>query len=394
MVENSLVKNQKVNKFVLVESIICVLIIYFTCTLKSDLASRVFTFSFIWLLLYFFMDIINSNWHISQSYLFAIVIGIVSFLFLLLSTTGTNESISFSYLTEYFLFMSTIVFTALAEKITINRKSFNFIFVSNLIISGIYTYTYVKFPQAYSAVSTNALYLNFTNPNLAGMFLFLNILYMILAFIYYKRKLVKIIFLVGAILDFDLLLKTESRNVLLALALFAPLVGIVFMGKIRRFKKWFSFIINITPIVFVSLYLTFINVIIEGGWLDFLVSKGKDLNSRVEVWNTLIEKIEGKWLIGNYAEASGNAHNSHMVLLGSFGIIVLIMVIFFTNRVVVNISEKGETKFQAYCMAAYFSVIFMGFGEGSLYSGGLCVYILSGIILIMANSPIDQNWQE
>ena len=97
------------------------------------------------------------------------------------------------------------------------------------------------------------------------------------------------------------------------------------------------------------------------------------------------------WFTGDYANLDGNAHNSHMVLLCSFGIVILILTIIFTYNITIEISKKAKNKFQTLCLAAFYASIFMGFGEGALYSGGLGLYILCGIFLVLANSDLDYN---
>ena len=378
----------KINGFVFLETLLCTMIIFFICTGNTVMSSYAFMGSFLVLLLFLVGDIANCIWQNRYPNLLAVTIVAFSFFNVLISTAIANEKISFEYLNQYFIFISTILFFGLAEKIKIGRKTVNIIFLFHLIISGIYWYTYIFYPQEYSEYSLNSLTLNFTNPNLTGMFLFLTVLYMVLAVFYYKRFVTRLFFLIVAIFDFSLMYKTESRNVLLAFVLFLMLVVVARFRPDNKFPKFVNFVINIAPILFVPIYLFFINVVIEKGWLDFLVSRGKELDSRVSVWNNFLEKLNGMWLTGNYAKASGNSHNAHMVILCSFGIVVLILVIAFVYGIIKRISANSNTKFQSYCIAAFFAVIFVGFGEGALYSGGLGIYILCGTFLIMANSSV------
>lgn len=375
---------QKINWFIFIELSAFAAIVWFTCTENGQGASNVFTISFLVLLYEFikYLVVNTKNLNSIDGYLF-LIIGL-SFFNVLLSFIDTDKTIGFETLKNYFIFLSTIIFFRLAEGIRINKKMCNIVFIFNIAISLIYLYTKRNNPDSMD--------LNFSNPNLAGMFVFVTLVYMILAFIFYKKIIMKIICALLAIGDFIIMYETEARNVLLAFVLFAVIVLLTLFKGSVRYSKAFNFIINITPAIFVAVYLTFINKIVESGKLDFLVSEGKSLTSREEIWKGFLGKIDGMWLTGNYAKASGNAHNSHMVLLCSFGIIVLILVTVYVYKIISKISNNITNKFQTYCLAAFFAVIFMGFGEGALYSGGVGIYILCGIFLSLANSDFGEDF--
>ncbi len=375
---------EKINWFIFIELLAFTAIVWFTCTENAQRASNVFTISFLILLYEFvkYLFVNTKNMNAIDGYLF-VIIGISSFN-VLLSFINTDKSLNFDALKNYFIFLSTIIFFRLAEVIRINKKMCNIVFIFNIVISLVYLYTKIKLPDSMD--------LNFSNPNLTGMFVFVTFVYMILAFIFYKKIIIKIICALLAIGDFVIMYETEARNVLLAFVLFLVIVLLTLFKGSVRYSKAFNFIINITPAVFVVAYLGFIDEIVKSGKLDFLVSDGKNLTSRVEIWRDLLEKINGMWLTGDYAKVSGNAHNSHMVLLCSFGVIVLILVTVYVYKIINNISSNITNKFQTYCLAAFFAVIFMGFGEGSLYSGGVGIYILCGIFLVLANSNFGEDF--
>lgn len=379
---------EEINWFVLLEMLLCTAIIWFTCSKNTTMASHAFTASFI-VLFIFFLKYIASRMQEMDSldgYLIAIIF--LSFINVLFSLLIAGKSVNFENLKNYFIFLSTVIFFRLAEQIKLNRKTCNYIFGLNMVISVIYVYCKRAYPQVYLENSFNGLNLNFSNPNLAGMFLFLTLLYMFLGFFYYKNVAMKAICLVLGLVDFSYMLKTEARNPLLAFALFLGIFILSFIKLNLRFSKMFNFLVNIAPIVFVFLYLTLINNIIQKGWFDFLVSEGKSLNSRVGIWQERLASVGNKWLIGNYAESGGNAHNSHMVLLCSFGVIVLILVIIFTYKLTCLLSERITNRFQLCCVTAVYAIIFMGFGEGVLYSGGQGIYIMCGIFIILSNSEL------
>ena len=178
--------------------------------------------------------------------------------------------------------------------------------------------------------------------------------------------------------------ETGARNTILALVLFAVLCVLVALKREKSFSKPFMLIINIIPIAFVPIYLSCIDFVQKSGWVDFLVEEGKKLTSRFGVWEDRFEKIKGLWLMGNYAESSGNAHNSHLVLLSSYGIAVLILMIYFLYKLCAQVNDEAEDKKNLFALAAFFAVIFMGLGEGALFSGGQGIFIMACGFLLLA----------
>ena len=378
MIQNTSKQKNSVNWFILIELFIFTLIVWFTCSDNAQITSLVFTASFLILLYRFILYFVGKIKYLDSldSYLLLIIVS--SFISVFLSFLKSDMPITFEGMKNYFIFLCTVIFFRLAEDIKISKKMCHIVFWFNIGISLIYLY--------FKRIMPFSIDLNFSNPNLAGIFVFVSLVLMLLAFIFYKNIFMKIIcaILIGS--NFIIMYETEARNVLLAFVLFAVVVFLtLFKGKLR-YSKAFNLIINITPAVFVALYLGFIDKIIMSGKLDFLVSEGKGLNSRVEVWEERFDIIDGLWLTGDYVNASGNAHNSHMVLLCSFGIVVMVLVTMFVYKIINKISNRINNKFQTYCLAGFFAVIFMGFGEGALYSGGVGIYIPCGLFLVMANS--------
>lgn len=394
MMQNNIKTKEKVNWFITLSMICCALIIWFTCSNNPNMTSRVFTGSFIILLFYFLKYTFSKfeSMNSKDSLLFAIIL--ISLFNVLLSILLSKKTLNFEILKNYIIFLSTNIFFRLAMDIKINKKTSNIIFGFGLVISAIYIYCKRAYPQVYNAFGFNGLSLNFSNPNLAGMFLFLTLLYTFLGFFYYKNYIMKFICVVLSFTNSSMLLETEARNPILAFVLFLVIFILSVFKENINFTKGFNFLVNIAPSAFVLLYLTLIDSIVEKGWLDFWVSAGKNLNSRVYIWTNFLTKLNNMWLTGDYANLDGNAHNSHMVVLCSFGIVILILTIAFTYKITSELSKKANNKFQIQCLAAFYASIFMGFGEGALYSGGLGLYILCGTFLALANSDLESNYIE
>lgn len=384
-------KNEKLNLFLTVEMMITTLIIWFVCSKNGEVASDVFLISFVVLLLGLIGYIRKKFFEMDALAGLLILIVLFSGFAIVLNLSSNQKEISLENLRQWIIFISTICFFSIAEDMTVGKKTANVILGFNIIISFIYIFAKVFYPQPYSEFSSNFLTLNFDNPNLTGMFVFISILYMFLGFLYFENLILKGLCIILLISNITLLFETDSRNPLIALVLFLGLFLLCKFKSTLHFSKGFNLMVNISPSVFIFMYLTFIDAIIKSGWLDFLVSAGKSLSSRVKIWKYFLESLGNNWLLGDYANLSGNAHNSHLVLLCSFGLMVYILTIVFTYILVNRVSERIQNKFQFYSLAAFFAIIFMGFGEGALYSGGLGLYFLCGGFIILANSNLKED---
>ena len=390
MIKNEQKPKEKLNFFLFIETLICVGIVFFNCTEKPNSVSGLFTVSFIVLIVRYIYHL-GQDKEFNANDLLVMVIIVVSFINILISSVVNYINLSFEYLKAYFIFVSTILFFKLAENIKINKKTCNVVFLSHIIISLIYLFVYKFKPQPYSPFSSNALKVYFSNSNLAGMFLLQTVLYMVLGIVYFKNIFLKFSCFLFTITNSVLLYKTDARNAYLSLFLFFVIVFLSVFKADFKFSKIFVFLVNIAPIAFVPLYLFYINIIVNKGWLNFLVSEGKSLNSRVRIWNEFFDTLNDMWFTGNYARTHGNAHNSQMVLLCSYGLFILVLVIILNCSLVNSISKNINSKFQTFCLAAFFAIIFMGMGEGALYSGGMGIYIMSGTFLMLANCDIKQD---
>ncbi len=391
MISETQQQTEKINWFLTLEMLLCAAMVWFTCSKNGTMASHCFTVSFIVLLLVFINYMIKKFEEIDEIDGLLLIIIAISVFSVFLSLFNAERAVTFEGLKSYFMFLSTVIFFRLAEKIKIGRKTADLIFGFNIIISLIYIYCRRAYPQDYVEGGSTMLTLNFSNPNFTALFVCISLLYMFLGIFYYKNIIMKGICLILSISNFSILLETGSRNPLVAFVLFLVIFILSYLKSNLRFTKWFSVIINASPTIFMVVYLNFISVIIEKGWLDFLVSRGKNLNSRVKIWEWFLEGLENKWLLGDYANLTGNAHNSHLVVLCSYGLIVLVLVIVFTHKISISLAEKTQNRFQFSCLMAFFAILFMGFGEGALYSGGLGIYILGGTFLTLANSDFERT---
>jgi len=360
------------NKFMLLEFILCAIIIFCNMSSRHNIVSAMFTLSFI-VLAAFFCYLLNRK---RQQVLYTEMLSIiwVSLICVLINTFIKEKSLNFVGMQNYFMFCSTIIFMYLMINVKTNEETAKKILIFNIAIALLYPWCDRFLPQTYSDAGKT---FNFFNPNLAGMWILQSVLYLTVAFFSFKSKLLKAVIAVVFVLDFGLLQETNARNCTIAVFLFAAVCLWVFIKIKPRFPKWIIAAVNILPIAFLFVYLKFIDLVIKRGWFNFLISEGKSLASRVEIWERNLNKIKDCWLIGSYYTAAGNTHNAHLVILGSFGVITLVLTIYFMYKLCCILNESCRTKKSLYCLAAFFAVIFMGIGEGALFSGAMGLYIMA-----------------
>ncbi len=373
------------NLFVLLEFALSAVIILSTLLIRPGITSKAFALSFITLFVAVFRCCFKRK---TKLFGLMLIITVGALFCVCCSTLIMGGTLSYEYLKEYIIFISTILLMYYAVNTKINANTTLFLLKFNVIISFLYPVAYRFFPLH---DKFNDLALNFSNPNLAGMWILLSILYCALAFFALKKVLWKIISIVSVALNVFLILQTKARNCFISLFLFLILLAWLNIKKSNRLSKAVVLIVNILPIVFVPLYLQLIDPIIKKGWFSFLVSSGKNLTSRVTIWNRVLNELDVYWFTGAYPKTAGNAHNSHLVVLASYGIIILIAVIAFTTLVSNTLNNKLTCKQQAYALVAFFATLFLGFGEGALFSGGQGIYIMICGFILLANGNYPQD---
>lgn len=374
--------DNRTNLIILFETLTIALIVLLTMLKLDKFVSLSFSVSFLLVLLHLALLMTKK---ISKLGVAALMLAFVALICVLVNAFVKNVPISSAYFKEAIFSLATIFYLYIACEVSVEQKTAEFILKANLLIAFLFPLAYFFFPYE---EAKGAMALNFTNPNLTGLWLYLYIVYAALAFIA-LRGAWRAAAAVAFGLDCFLLIQTHARNAMLAAVVALVLLLFVRFKKKASFSNAFLFFINLLPLLVVPLYLLLIQPIIDKGWLDFLISPGKPLDSRVRIWSECFEKLKGCWLFGNYAELSGNRHNAVMVLLCSYGVFVLIGVCTYLYVVMRHANRKTTKKMQLYALAAFISVLFMGTGEGVLFSGGIGIYLPACSFLLLANGNYE-----
>lgn len=369
--------------FVVIELLMCALIIWNTFAEQWTRVSLVFAASFLILLGAFIMKLPRKG---DELFVLTVLIVVISFLSVLFSWQRNREALTFETLKSYFIFCATILYMYMMAKIEINRDTAYRILGVGVVISALYPAGYLYF--GFSNSKYGYFTMNFSNPNLTGIFLLQAVLFAILGTVLAKKRIIKGICVGLAAIDLLFLYWTEARNDLISFTLIALMAVGIFLKQQNKLPKWVLFFLTIYPLVFMILYLKLVNMAVVQESFDFMVEDGKPLTSRVLVWSLRLYGLKGHYLTGDYFNLGGNAHNSHLVILVSFGVIVLALVVWYLYRILEKIDHVCESPKQVLCLLAFCGTLFTGMGEGALFSGGVGLYIVGCTPLLLARF----NW--
>lgn len=352
--------------------------------LDSSLVSNIFYLTFFVLLL----SALKKNFILKKNILaLAISMTIIAAFCVLMSTMNSYADLSFNYLINYFAFIFLLLYMLLMSSYKPSVHVGKCILIIGLITACIYPFAfYILHIGTEDVLGT--LTMNFTNPNLLAMFLYQSILYCFTSTFIFEKKIIKLFAIIIALLDFSIILIADSRNCVLSLTMVVIASIYMVIKKRHTIPNWIIKIVAVFPFLFMWFYLKYINLFHFED--DTMMSHdGKSVMSRVGIWNHALDNLNGVNLfIGNYPILNGNAHNSHLSILGSFGLIVAILFVIFLYVVMKVNSDKIYSYKQAICLIGFFGTLFLGMAEGALVCGTLGIYIPACTFICLAGI----NW--
>lgn len=361
---------------------------------KYSLVSLLFSFSFIVLLL---LSIIYFYDHGYNPLIIAIfVFSSINVLFNY--SINTTEPLSFSYIKKLLLFLSTVLalylFSELKEKeipvtlIVAGPVFLNiFIIIDYFLLSHRHLYYYTELET-----------FGFDNPNFAGIWLLHLLLYCFYCLFYFKKTFLRIVFLLVIFLDLFLIYITGNRSSLLVIVLFAINMLLLNNTRWKRRIKLYSIIIVLLPILSVGIYYLLLSIPRVEEWLSFLVSEGKELDSRVGIWNFGLIRFRGiSIFLGDYygineGVSLSHLHNSHLDVLVSYGIIPFILFCVMLYHLLISLSEKVNSLVSTIAFSSFIAILMIGIFEAFLVSGSTGLnYYSAGLILLVNSSKTPQS---
>lgn len=365
------------------------LIAYFHMSYQLPLLSAVFMLSFFWI----FIIVVRSFIKYKSSRLLPSVI-----VCMLLSTLHVASNIyagGFEYFNKLIMFVCFILLVYVNSIYVISKKVVLCVFAINIVLSLFYILFYIK---GDTFVQWEFLTLNFSNPNLTGMFLANSFIYILLFSISrqdlgYNKWLCLIMMPLAGFL-FYLITFTGSRGAILTAVGFVVIVLVdVITRKIRPVKGVIA-LWAIVPLLFVFIYVNFKGSL---GGESILVNdeQGKSSDTRMIVWKPGLEMVKNNLLFGDYygvgkgrAGGFNHLHNTHLEVLACYGLIPFVLFVYILYKAVSSVSRKSSVRFNRYAVWAFMSCFISGLFEAALVSGGACLYVLTCGFLLLANSEV------
>lgn len=322
----------------------------------------------------------------------AIVLAVIS---VLLDAGRNHTNPSFSYIRKVCIFSMTLLFLQTVYRLRIDSEMVGFInktvdFLTVFLIVMYFTRT----TEMYILNGNISAYLTFRigNPNLTGLFLtclYMLELYRIFTPEKWYWKLIHVSMAACLILFVFL---TQSRNCLIAIVLFTLMtVWLIFRGRRNlRIRRTAAFVLAVIPALFLAVYIS----IVYTPWIQkafgFLVSEGKNLDSRIRIWMPALQHLWESPIIGAYyaiSEGTGMSqmHNSHLDIAASYGIPAFILVCMLLYNYLHQQGRSYADKQTFIYILGFACTIVLGIGEAALFSGGLSLYIFVGAFLLLAN---------
>lgn len=381
--DTSTKKKYGTNKYIKINLILCLFIAFFNMLGKYSYVSILLSLTFVVLLL----NVISLFKRVELDRKTVINLFLLIFIMVLSLTVilGVSNGITFDYIKKYIMFCSTLILLFIVTKVVVDQKMVNFVFLINFLFFFIYCFFYFFGNRAYYG---DGITLNFTNPNLLSLWLMHTFMFLLLFMIHYKPFLLKIVGGSAATLILIIIFETKTRSIFFSLAFVFIMLFIFIIHKNFKFGKIINGVIISYPLIFSIVYMKAVYSPFIREKFSFLISEGKPLDSRFNSWNSSFYTIKNNFLSGNYYEVSGGTGksqllNTHIDVLASYGVIVLILFLIYLYRITLEASKTSTSALQKIALTSFFAVIISGTSEAALVSGSVGMYILSCTFLLI-----------
>lgn len=378
-----------------IEFILCLCIVIFTMVGIKSFVSVCFYSTFVFEYALLFLVMLQKR---ESNYKLLFILGIITILslsnvFINGIDNGMN-TIPFDYLKKCLMFLSSLIWFYLATQIKVKKKFITVFVIAIAFSLFLYCLAYFFVKERmflFRGRMSDYLTFGFENPNLAGLFLVVLFFYTLVAFNINKNIFFKILCIVLMVFCSFFVYKTHSRNSLIALVitLFVAFVWIVRKKK-HEFSKMMLFVSVISPLLFLMIYMSFIETPFMQNTFQFLVTAEKGFDSRLLEWTNCLAFFKTNPLFGAYYEISNGTGvsqclNSCLDVLSSYGVIVFLLFVAFLYMVLKKVNHyMSFVGFAAFC--GFLACIYAGIGEAAFFSGGTGISILAGGFILLTNS--------
>ena len=369
-------------------------IVFSTVKEQPSLTSHLITVTFIYTLFLYIKEY-SSNRSFSFN---LIVIASAFLLFLNVSVSGFGD---FNYYKKAIMYISTLMLMVYSFNVHINPKTIVFAIIINAFIGIVYLTTY---QQGFTLFEGEMLLtLNFSNPNMAGLFILNTILYLLLSFstLCKPRKFIPTLVLSALLIPLlislcRILTLTGCRSAMIALLFFIFFIVMdIIFGRRFRLKKWMMAFIAVAPFVFVFVYVIYASSITFD--VSFgIENAGKTAVTRLAIWKPIIDNFFHYFTFGDYYGISNGTgmsqlHNTHLDIFASYGMLPLILYILLVVKILWQSYKRANTRFHRASVYAFIACMVTGTFEAGFVAGSGGLFILTNGFILLANSRTNEN---
>lgn len=240
--------------------------------------------------------------------------------------------------------------------------------------------------------------LGFSNPNFAGMWLFHFFLYGCLFIIEgLQTNKMRLLYVPVLLVMLQLIVKTLTRSCLISIAFYFVLL--VFGLRKHRMNRFVLFVVALFPMMYAIIYLKIVNTDWFQNLFSFMISVGKNLTSRVWIWNLSLDYFKNSPIFGDYYGISGGSgqsqlHNTHIDVLCSYGIVPLCLFIKVLFEKLTQVNRDAQSMYQYVALCAFCAVIIQGSFEAAVVSGAMGMNLLTVGFIALAYYGTDNGQRE
>lgn len=329
--------------------------------------------------------------------IFVVAIAVIACFNVFLNWLIFGGNLSFGYLKKLIMFIMTLLFFQVANRYFIGKDVLRILYGLVDLMTVVMFLAYILFTDKMHTVDEYVspnLNLNFSNPNLAGLFLACMYMLVICRFFDTKNWKEQIFCGVIAALQLWLLLETRARNSQLVVLLVTAVCIWLYFDKHLRYRlpRWTALSISGFPLVFFLSYMAVVYSKLFNFLFAFLVGQGKSLGSRVRVWLPAMEGLLESPIIGAYSQiskgtGSGQMHNTMLELAAAYGLPLMLLMI---GLLAIYLYQNGRSyteKSRFVGIITFAGALTLGIGEAAMVAGGLGLHILMGTFLLLARRP-------
>ena len=390
--------DEKINIFYVLEAICGAGACAFEMIDKSNWASLLFNASFVIVAAQFFMYLLAKKIHQREFINILFYITMIALAFACVSSV-TKESMSFDYMKKYIIFCVVFLMLFIVTEEKVNKKTMNVIiaiFYALAIFFIVFFFFFGGSTKTNGKKYSTAITMGLSNGNLTGMWLGTMIYFVFFAMHRVKNIIFKIasIFFIGLLVY--MITVTECRNALVSLVLTLIIYLIYRLKQNKKISNAVLLIIILLPLMFVGLYYALLDTDYVD-YLEFLVHEGKELTSRVHIWEKALDAIKGVTLLtGDYYEISDGTgesqlHNISLDSLASYGLVVFILTIVYLYKMLKLAVEQQDKKEMNMGLICFIGVWLFGLGEAGFITGGSGMYLPACLMFAFAFYDIKED---